>query len=223
MNQAHLLWQERRSPSSFIESVWLSSALKSTARAVIADPCTSIALVKSGDYGETVMVMGPKTKPRQQLLSAGHTCMTIRLTPGVFLNNFQTYKFTDTSVALPTDDKARFRLGKDRFEFPGFDHAERLIEDLFTRGHLGFESPQNVYKQSHRTYARQIKRITGLSPYKLYQLQRMHQALRLLQQGVTAADVAIELAFTDQAHFIHASKRFFGYTPGRLNQLLQSP
>jgi AraC-like DNA-binding protein len=222
MDQATLLWQERQSDSSFVESVWTSSTQASTSRAVIADPCISITLVKSNKSTE-VIIAGPKTKPSLQVLSAGYTSMTIRLKPGVFLKNFLTSELTNATVLFPADDKARFQFGKKRFQFPDFDHAEQLIEDLHVTGYLGFELPQSVYGQSPRTYSRQMRRIIGLSPYKLYQLQRMHQALRLLKQGATAVDVATELAFTDQAHFVRASRQFFGYTPGQLSRLPQSP
>jgi len=222
MNQADLSWRERGSESAFVESVWTSNAFVSTTRWVIADPCISLALVKNGNHAE-VFVGGPKTEPALQVLPAGHTCTTIRLKPGVFLNNFQALEFINRSIIIPADTEAGFQFGNTRFQFPDFNHAERLIEELYAAGYLGFELPQSTYGRSRRTYSRQTRRITGLSPYKLYQLQRMHQALRLLKQGATATEVATELAFTDQAHFIHASRRFFGHTPRQLSRLPQNP
>ena len=73
---------------------------------------------------------------------------------------------------------------------------------------------------SSKSYSRFVKRNTGLSPYKLHQLQRMSEALRLLRQGMPAATVATELGFTDQAHLTRAAKQFLGHTP---KELLQWP
>jgi len=221
MNQATLLWQERRSDSSFIESVWTSSTLAATSRAVIADPCISITLIKK-DQKTEVVIEGPKTKPRLQAFPASYASTTIRLKSGVFLKSFQTSQLTDATVIFPANGQAWFRFGKKRFHFPDFDHVEQLIDALHADGCLSFRLPHSAY-QSQRTYSRQTMRIIGLSPYKLYQLQRMHQALRLLKQGVAAADVATELAFTDQAHLVRASRQFFGYTPKQLSHLPQNP
>jgi AraC-like DNA-binding protein len=139
------------------------------------------------------------------------------------LKNFQTSDLTDDTLSIPANDKARFKLEGILFQFPDFEQAEQIVEKLFAAGYLSFKQPLSGGMKPRRTYSRQTRHFTGISPYKLYQLQRMHQALRLLKHGATTADVVTELAFTDQAHFTHASKRLLGYTPKQLTKLLQSP
>lgn len=129
----------------------------------------------------------------------------------------------DESITIPADAEASFWFEGTHVRFPDFDHAEQLVENLYAADCLGFESPLSVYAGSRRTSARHTRRFTGLSPYKLYQLQRMHRALRLLKEGASAVDVAAELAFADQAHLTHASRRFLGYTPRQLGRLPQNP
>jgi len=227
MHLLSLLWRERQSGSPFIESIWTCRALAAVSRTVIADPCISIAFVEDAE-GARVIVMGPKTKAYAALLARGYTCTTIRLKPGVFLKGMPTSQLTDSSVTFPVDTKARFRFDKKSLRFPDFDHAEQLVEQLQRLGYMSYAAPdenvaEDVGQSSARTRFRRIRRTTGLSPYQLYQLQRMHQAVRLLKQGVPATTVAMELEFVDQSHLIRASKQFLGHTPRQLPKLPQLP
>jgi hypothetical protein len=141
----------------------------------------------------------------------------------VSLKNVHASGLVNDVISIPADDKAEFKFEGVLFKFPDFEHAEQIVEKLFAIGYLNFKQPQNIQMQPRRTYSRQMRRYTGISPYKLRQLQRIHRALHLFKHGVTTADVVTELAFTDQAHFAHSSKQFLGYTPKRLKELLQNP
>jgi AraC-like DNA-binding protein len=155
----------------------------------------------------------------------GFTWTTIRLHPGTLLRGFPTQKFINGSLTLPVDAQRWFWLEDNRLQFPDFDNAERLIYQLNNLGYLcrGVSDGSNAQAAkvlSSRSYSRLIKRTTGLSPYQLYQLQRIHQALRLLKKGMPTPAVAAELNFVDQSHLTHAAKKFLGYTP---KQLLSVP
>lgn len=222
-----LLWRERQSGSPFIESVWTATTPVRTQRTVIADPCICLALVKSGNASRVILA-GPKTKPWRITLEGGYVCTTIRLKPGVFVREFLTKTLTDNSLTFPADPEGRFWFRGTRLQFPHFDDVEALVDQLQHLGHLSYKMPPDDSIQagstlSARSHARRIQSTTGLSPYQLYQLQRMHQALRLLKQGVPAVDVASELAFVDQPHLIRASRQFLGHTPKQLLDLPQTP
>ncbi len=219
---AALSWRERSSDSALIESVWTCHAPGATSRAVIADPCMSISFVRY-DKNAEVIIAGPKMYPREQALPAGFVCTTIRLTPGVNLQNIDTSNLVDQAVSIPASSKGEFKMNNETLQFPDYEHAEEIIVELFARGQVSFTQPHYARTQPRRTHSRQIKRDTGVSPHKLQQLQRMHRALRLLKNDATVADVVAELDFTDQAHFSHVAKQFFGYTPAKLKELLQSP
>ena len=221
MHAIGLLWQERQSDSSLVESVWKSSALANMSRTVIADPCISIALIETGTTMQ-VVVMGPKTQPYSVELAPGYVCTTIRLKPGVFFKGLSTQRLANTSLIFPANRVSQFWFKGKHLQFPSFDKAELLVDELYRQGCLEYEDPSNQ-KLSFRTYSRRTQRTTGLSPYQLYQLTRMHKALRLLKQGISAADVAAELAFVDQSHLIRASKRFLGHTPKHFPSLPQVP
>lgn len=225
--QPKLTWQERQSDSPLIESIWTTTALVKTQRTVIADPCVCLALVKTGGVTQVVL-SGPKTKPWHVVLTAGYSCTSIRLKPGVFIKGFLAKTLTNNSFAFPADAQGRFWFRGAHLQFPPFTKGEALVEQLLSLGHIGYKTPIDSPRQaadhlSVRGHARHMQRVTGLSPYQLYQLQRAHQALRLLKQGMPAVDVASELSFVDQSHLIRASRQFLGHTPKKLLNLPQTP
>lgn len=226
MNKAELVWRERTSELELIASVWTCNASEITSRTVLADPCISLILVRGADKSE-VLLRGPRTKPGSETLIPDYTWMAIRLQPGVQLKNFPAEQLIDSSRVLPTDGDARFQVDGVTLQFPSFRNAEQLVERMQS---LGIVSGKAVDSQesprqglSSKSYSRLVKRSTGLSPYKLRQLQRIHEALRLLKQGVPATTVAAELGFVDQAHLTRAAKQFLGHTPKELLNLPQKP
>lgn len=219
MNTTETGWRDRPSELELVASVWTCSPSKITPRTVLADPCTSIILVRSSERAKIVL-RGPETKPRNEHYMPNTTWIGIRLHPGVKLKNFPVQQYINCSRSLPADSNDRFRFQGTLLQFPGFDNAEVLIERMCDLGLITGNplSDQDSIKQemTPKTYARFIKQNTGLSPYKLHQLQRMSKAFKLLQEGVSPAMVASELGFADQAHFHRAAKQFFGHTPKEL-------
>jgi hypothetical protein len=219
MNKIKLSWRERASELESIASVWTGKASEMTSRTVLADPCISIILVKSKDSAE-VIIRGPETKPRSEILLPGYTWTGIRLQPGVQLKNFPTQQLTDSFRALPADSNGRFQFEGTQLQFPAFNNVEQLIEQMYDLGYISGKSLEAQefpkHDMSSKSYSRFVKRNTGLSPYKLHQLQRMSEAFRLLRQGMPAATVAYELGFADQAHLARAVKQFLGHTPKKL-------
>lgn len=219
MDKTGLNWSERTPELEAIASVWTGSASEITPRTVLADPCISIILVKSASSAE-VILRGPETKPRGDILLPGYTWTGIRLQPGIQLKNFPTQQFTDKFQTLPADTDGRFQFEGTLLQFPDFTNAEQLIEQMYDLGYISGKvlNSQELPRQgmSPKTYSRFIKQSTGLSPYKLHQLQRMAEALRLLRRGMPAATVASELGFADQAHLTRAAKQYLGHTPKEL-------
>jgi AraC-like DNA-binding protein len=227
MKNVSLSWLERASNSDFVTSVWACYAREETTRPVLPDPCITVALVREGQNLQ-VVIRGAETKARNELLVLGYTCTAVRLRPGILLRDFPAQKFVNGSLRLPADATWRFWLGDDQLQFPNFTTAERLIDQLCNLGYLRHgvsdDNEAHITKGlSARSHARLVKRTTGLSPHKLHQLERIHQALRLLKEGTPATAVTAELGFVDQSHLTHASKQLLGYTPKQLKQLPHVP
>lgn len=215
----NLYWKERSSELEAIDSVWTGIASEVTPRTVLADPCSSIIFIKGSDSGE-VTLRGPETKPRGDILLPGYTWIGIRLKPGIQLKGFPPHQLTDKFHTIPADSSGHFEFEGTQLQFPDFENVELLVERMYDLGYLSGEAvnAQESSKQgiSTKSYSRYIKRSTGLPPYKLHQLQRMAEALRLLRQGMPAATVASQLGFADQAHLSRAAKQFLGHTPKEL-------
>jgi len=221
-----LTWKERTSELTSIASVWTCNVSEVMSRSTLADPCISIILV-TGKDGAEVLLRGPETKPRSEVLIPGYSWVAIRLQPGVRVKNFPAQQFLDSFKTVPADSNGRFQFEGTQLHFPDFDTAERLIEQMQKLGLISGKAldTQEFPKQgiSSKSYSRLVKRNTGLSPYKLHQLQRIHTALHLLKQGKPAVEVAAELGFVDQAHLNRATKQFLGHTPKELLDLPQEP
>jgi hypothetical protein len=188
MNKTQLNWKERASELEIIDSVWTGIASEVTPRTVLADPSSSLILVQGGDDSE-VILRGPETKPRGDILLPGYTWIGIRLKPGVQFKGFPVQQLTDKFYVLPADRNNYFELDGTRLQFPDFENVEQLIEQMYGLGYLSgtvlTSRESSEQSMSAKSYSRYIKRSTGLSPYKLHQLERMTEALRLLRQGAS--------------------------------------
>jgi hypothetical protein len=226
MNKTELNWRERTSDLESIASVWSCNASEITPRTVLADPGVSIILVKSKDSAKIVL-RGPETKPRNEHYMPGYIWTGIRLRPGMHLKNFPAQQYLDCSRSLSSDRHGRFQFEGTWLQFPDFNNAERLVKQMYDLGYISGKvlNNQEFPRQgmSSKSYSRFIKRNTGLSPYKLHQLQRITAAFHLLRLGMPAAAVASELGFADQAHLHRAAKQFLGHTPKELLRWPQKP
>lgn len=74
---------------------------------------------------------------------------------------------------------------------------------------------------SERTLQRLIHRHLGLSPKWLIQRRRLQEAAQQLKRGGRPlAQVAVDLGYSDQAHFTHDFHRVTGYRPGQFARTL---
>jgi AraC family transcriptional regulator len=66
-------------------------------------------------------------------------------------------------------------------------------------------------------FARQFKAATGLPPHQYVILRRVERARQLLQAGtgLSLAEVALRVGFSDQSQLSHHFKRLVGVTPGQ--------
>ncbi|MPM40379.1 HTH-type transcriptional activator RhaS [bioreactor metagenome] len=60
---------------------------------------------------------------------------------------------------------------------------------------------------------------TGITPYRYLETIRIDQAKALLKQGVSPAEAALSVGFSDQSHFSNAFKCFIGLTPGQYRRV----
>jgi AraC-like DNA-binding protein len=77
---------------------------------------------------------------------------------------------------------------------------------------------------SERQFERRFVQAIGVSPHHYIRIVRFREAMRLIKanQFERLSDVAYDLNYVDQSHFIKDMKAFSGYTPTRLVQTIQA-
>lgn len=95
--------------------------------------------------------------------------------------------------------------------------AAVATSQAFMREHLQQRLPLEQLAQvaglSKYHFVRCFKKATGLGPLQYHMQLRLIEARRRLRLGQHAKDVALDLGFYDQSHFITAFRRVHGVTP----------
>jgi AraC-like DNA-binding protein len=153
---------------------------------------------------------------------AGDEMLTIAFKPEVYMPRLPGRMTFSRGVPRPVEGDRRFWIDAERFEVPSFDNAEHLVAALARNGLLERDpvvsrALQGVRQRlDERSIQRHFAEVTGLGLKAFRQIARAHAAARLLRQGQTAAQVAAELDFSDQAHLTHSLKRLLGQTPRQI-------
>jgi len=84
-----------------------------------------------------------------------------------------------------------------------------------------FEKIVSELRLSSKTFINTFNTTIGLSPLQYVQLKRVNKALALIRKypHKTLTEIAYELGFFDQAHFIRVFKSFCGITPKKYRSL----
>jgi AraC-like DNA-binding protein len=64
-------------------------------------------------------------------------------------------------------------------------------------------------------FIRTFKRLTGLAPYQYVIATRIEESRKLLSEGMSIAEAAVQTGFCDQSHLSRHFKRLLGITPGK--------
>lgn len=127
--------------------------------------------------------------------------------------------FAMNGTARPIEGDRKFWVGPERLEIPSFESAEQLAAamarcGLLEKDRVVARALRGVRQRlDERTVQRHFAAVAGITLKRISQIDRVHQAARLLRLRQPAAQVAAELGFTDQAHLSHSVKRILGLTP----------
>lgn len=217
-----LTCEERLSDSPLIERIWRSHSAEGGAFTSMAD--SHWGMVVSRIQGKTYLTLrGPETRATPAGSPPDAEFVGVQFRPGTLLTTFPARTLMDRrDITLPEASGSRFWLNGSSWQFPDFDNMDTFICRLVSDG-LIIHDPLvgDVLRGRHvslsvRGVQRRILNATGMTYTLIQQIERARQAARLLKQGKSALDVAYELGFTDQAHLIHALRRFTGHTPRQI-------
>jgi hypothetical protein len=223
------LFEDRRSESSFVETIWRAQSER--AGSFISLAASHWEMVVTRYRGKLFFtVRGPETKATPlHYQRVGAEWLGIRFKLGTFLPYLPPGNLLDRrDVYLPQATGQSFWLQGSAWEFPTFENADTFVERL-VRGGLIVRDPvvQAVLEgQPQELSARAIQyrflEATGLTHRTVQQIERARHALTLLQRGASIPDTIYQAGYFDQPHLTRALKRFAGQTPAQIARLSKS-
>jgi AraC-like DNA-binding protein len=194
----------------------------------------------------TSFIRGPITRPFQCIAKGAPTAIGVEFKPHALntLLDIDVAELSDGMVELNafSNDNLNERLldadsqraqiallthfliakaNASRHEDSLVGHSLRLIHQ-----NIGFIQVRDLLKDlnvSERQFERRFARTTGV-PASLYlRIARFQEAVRLMKAGQfeRLSDIAYDLGYTDQSHFIRDTREFTGYTPKRLSRAVE--
>ena len=217
-----LEFENRKSPSPFVDCVWRSRSRMGGSFLSMAEG--NIELVVTKLPGLTAVTLrGPVTRATFVECPPGGEWVAIRFRLGTYLPKLPTATLLDhQDVQLPVLANGRFWFSGLSWEIPGYDNAEDFVTRLVnagvvTRSHAADAAVAgDVDWMSQRSVQRHFVRATGLTLGNFQQIQRARHAAELLMSGRSILDTAFEAGYFDQAHLTRSLKQLVGMTPSRL-------
>ncbi|MFF3349696.1 helix-turn-helix domain-containing protein [Streptomyces sp. NPDC002779] len=218
-----LRFEIRQSDSPWVDTVWTCTSEQVTAM-------TSVAGVRWGlvfweQEGQAyAAITGPETRTGTASVPQGAKFTGIEFAVGTSLRAVPMATLVDGGLELPDTTRRAFRLDGVRWETPGPDDAEALVERLVRAG-IVVRDPliAEVLRGHHpavseRTVERRFRAATGLTRGAVRQIERARTAAELLAAGSGAADVVTKLDYFDEPHLARALRSYVGRTAKQLRE-----
>ncbi len=93
------------------------------------------------------------------------------------------------------------------------EQACAFMEEHYAE-HLGLEQICRRAGLSKSALLRAFTRSKGVTPYRYLENIRIGRAKKLLEQGASPLEAALQTGFSDQSHFTNYFSRFIGLSPG---------
>ncbi|GII75688.1 AraC family transcriptional regulator [Sphaerisporangium rufum] len=189
----------------------------------VAGACWGLVFWERG--GRTYAgVTGPETRAGTAPVPAGATFTGIDFAVGTSLRAVPTPALVDGGFGLPDTARRTFRLDGARWEMPGADDAEALVDALVRAGTVVRDPLVTEVLRgrrptvSGRTVERRFRAATGLTHGRVRQIERARTAAELLAAGDPATAVVAKLGYFDEPHLARALRSYVGRTAGQLRE-----
>jgi Helix-turn-helix domain len=218
-----LRFATRLSDSPWVDFVWTcTSEHVSEMTSVAGARCGLVFWEQDGLAYATVT--GPETATGTAPVPEGATFAGIEFAIGTALRGLPSSSLVDGGVELPEVTRTSFRFAGSRWETPGPDDAEALVERLVRAGVVVRDPLVGEVLRggrpdvSERTLERRFRVATGLTRGAVRQIERAREAAYLLAAGKGAAEVVASLGYFDQPHLARALRRYIGRTATQLQE-----
>ncbi|MCD8491488.1 MAG: AraC family transcriptional regulator [Geovibrio sp.] len=88
------------------------------------------------------------------------------------------------------------------------------LEENYSRN-ISLDELSRLAGMSKFHLLRSFTRQNGISPYGYLSTVRIDKSKKMLKEGLSLVDTALETGFSDQSHFSNVFKKFTGLTPGQ--------
>ena len=169
-------------------------------------------------------ITGPETRTGAAPVPEGATFTGIDFTVGTSLRAVPTPALVDGGIGLPDTTHRTFRLDGARWETPGPDDAEALVERLVRAGVVVRDLLVADLLRGHRpdvsgrTVERRFRAATGLTRSAVRQIERARTAAELLAAHEPTCDVVAKLGYFDEPHLARALRTYVGRTVRQLRE-----
>ena len=171
-------------------------------------------------------ISGPETRTGTAPVPVpeGATFTGIEFGVGTSLRTVPTPALVDGGIGLPGTTRRTFRLDGARWETPGPDDAEALVERLVRAGTVVRDRLVTDVLRGHhpavseRTVERRFRNATGLTRGAVRQIERARTAAELLAAGEVAGEVVAKLGYFDEPHLARALRGYVGRTVKQLRE-----
>lgn len=169
-------------------------------------------------------ISGPETRTGTAPVPAGATFVGIEFAVGTSLRAVPTPALLDGGAELPGATRRTFWLDGIRWQTPGPDDAEALVDRLVRSGAVVCDPLVTEVRRgrssgvSARTIERRFRAVTGLAQGAVRQIERARKASTLLAADVPVADVVFRLGYSDEPHLARALRRYVGRTARQLRE-----
>jgi hypothetical protein len=213
----------RQSDSPWVDTVWTCTSGQVTAMTSVAGARWGLMFWEQEGQAYAA-ITGPETRTGTASVPQGAKFTGIEFAVGTSLRAVPMATLVDGGVELPDTTRRAFRLDGTRWETPGPDDAETLVERLVRAG-IVVRDPliAEVLRGHHpavsaRTVERRFRAATGLTRGAVRQIERARTAAELLAAGSPAADVVTKLDYFDEPHLARALRSYVGRTAKQLRE-----
>jgi hypothetical protein len=218
-----LRFETRASDSPWIDTVWTCTSGHVTEMTSVAAVCWGLVFWQRDGIPYT-SISGPETRTGTAPVPEGATFVGIEFAVGTSLRAVPTAVLVDGGIELPDVTRRAFRLDGVRWETPGTDDAEALVDRLVRSGAVVHDPLVTEVRRGHcpavsvRTVERRFREATGLTRGAVRQIERARRAATILAAGVPVADVVSGLEYFDEPHLARALRRYVGRTARHLRE-----
>jgi hypothetical protein len=221
MTQKH---KRRSSPHHWIDTIWQTECLSDGIYSATPDGSWDLISIEKPDGRRIIFITGQATEPVKNPYERGERSVVISFAAHVYLAARDEVLTGSTLLFLPIEGDS-FILNETRFPLPTFHNAEDIVDRMVAQGLLrSDELVKGVLEgkpkaASRRATQHHFKATTGITQKNFQMIRRAQEAVKLIKMGGSAAAVAADLGYTDQAHMIRSIKKLMGKLPSNLDDV----